>query len=69
MNLFHGTGALDGDVCLHLPHELQGLGDGEPLGYGSLHSTYGGDMFEYDSYVLDYSFTDSFTEMQCNDSC
>ena len=47
MNLFHGTGtgAVDGDVCLHLSHELQGLGDGEPLGFGSLHSTYGGDMF------------------------
>jgi len=32
MNLIHGTGAVDGDVCLHLPHELQGLGDGEPFG-------------------------------------
>ena len=39
------TGAVNGDVCLHLPHELQGLEYGEPLGFGSLSSTYGGEMF------------------------
>ena len=69
MNLFDGTGAVDGDVYLHLLMKYKGL-EMENLwatGVCTLHMVV--TCSEYDSYVIYYSFNDSFTEMQCNDSC